>query len=73
MTCEFCEDYELAKIIGKEIEKRDTDFIMNTHLKLTDRHIDKDGNVRGVHTHGLYDINFCPVCGKSLKGEEACS
>lgn len=70
MACKFCEDYAEEKRIAKDIEERDKDCTMDVQLKLASRHVDKDGNTRGVYTHGWYDINFCPVCGKSLKGEK---
>ena len=63
--CKFCSDYKDTRAICKPATRAPGS---NLHIKLRlVTYFTKNRKKGGQVSWDMYDINFCPVCGKKLK------
>lgn len=67
-VCNFCENLNMIKDIHKIVDKfNECKWIDQVAIETT---CITDTSEGYSLDHGRYPINFCPVCGKKLKGDE---
>ena len=65
MMCQFCEDLAEAKASTDQLyPKAEHEYVVS----LIDRK-SESGRPVGITAYGHFPLNYCPVCGKNLKGE----
>ena len=66
MECKFCEEFEWSKGNRKRIKESTG---CNIHIKAClFEYWTKNGQRRSTHIHRSRPLNYCPECGKKLKG-----
>lgn len=65
-TCRFCDDRHLVKMYSESLKKDRPDITVKVKVQLHELHVDEKRYISVPLSHGMYPLNFCPMCERSL-------